>query len=92
MGDDLYIEVSVPVLDAILGGEVMVPTIDGKNLALKIPPETQNGKVFRLGKQGMPRLGSEARGDQLVKVQVVLPTKLTEHEKELLLELRAIRS
>jgi len=92
MGDDLYIEMPIPMLDAILGGEVHVQTIEGKNLALKIPPETQNGKVFRMAKQGMPHLGSGIRGDQLVKVQVLLPTKLTEHEKELLLELRAIRA
>jgi len=91
-GDDLTTEVEVPLADAVLGGEIHVPTIAGKKLALKIPPETQNGRIFRLGGQGMPRLGDKARGDLLVKVKVVLPTKLTRREKELFEELKAIHS
>jgi DnaJ-class molecular chaperone len=61
--DDLHVDVPVLLTDAILGGEVEVPTLEGKKLALKIPPETQNGKVFRLAGQGMPRLGNNTRGD-----------------------------
>jgi len=80
-GDNLHVTVSVPLKDTLLGGEVQVPTPKGK-LALKIPAETQNGKVFRLTGQGMPRLGKSTRGDLLAKVNVVLPTKLTEKEKE----------
>ena len=80
-GDNLHVNVSVPLKDALLGGEVQVPTPKGK-LALKIPAETQNGKVFRLTGQGMPHLGKATRGDLLAKVNVVLPTKLTEKEKE----------
>ncbi|TET14134.1 MAG: J domain-containing protein, partial [Dehalococcoidia bacterium] len=91
-GDDLHVEVSVSLVDAVLGSEVQVPTIEGKKLALKIPPETQNGKVFRLAKQGMPHLGGNIRGDLLVKVKVVLPTKLSEREKELFRELKGIRA
>ena len=91
-GDDLHVEVSVPLVDAILGSEVQVPTIGGKKLALKIPAETQNGKVFRLAKQGMPKLGGDAKGDLFVEVQVVLPTKLSKREKELFEELKAIRA
>jgi molecular chaperone DnaJ len=52
-GDDLYAEVSVPLATAVLGGEVRVPTLDG-NLSLKIPPETQNGKLFRLVERACP--------------------------------------
>ncbi len=91
-GDDLHVEVPVPLLDAILGGEVQVPTIGGKKLALKIPPETQNGKVFRLSGQGMPKLGGNGKGDLLAKVNIVLPTKLSEREKELFQELKAIHA
>ena len=91
-GADLQVEVPVSLLDAILGSEVQVPTIEGKRLALKIPPETQNGKVFRLAKQGMPHLGGNTKGDLLVKVQVVLPTKLSEREKKLFQELKSIRA
>ncbi|MGD0795524.1 MAG: DnaJ C-terminal domain-containing protein [Dehalococcoidales bacterium] len=89
-GDNLNATVTVPLSMAILGGEIQVPTPKGK-LALKIPSETQNGRVFRLAGQGMPRLGTSARGDLLVKVNVVLPTGLTEKEKELFRQLGKIR-
>ena len=90
-GDDLHVEVSVTLTDAMLGGEVEVPTLKGK-LALKIPPETQNGKVFRMAGQGMPHLGGSKKGDLFAKVHIVLPTKLTEREKELFEELKELRS
>jgi molecular chaperone DnaJ len=89
-GDNLATTVPVPLAVAVLGGEVQVPTPGGK-LALKIPPETQNGRVFRLGGRGMPRLGSSVRGDLLARVNVVLPTRLSEKEKELFRQLAEIR-
>ena len=90
-GDDLYEEVAVPLTVAVLGGEVQVPTLKGK-LALKIPPETQNGRAFRLAGQGMPHLGNSSHGDLLAKVSVVLPTKLSEEEKKLFERLGQLRS
>ena len=91
-GDNLHVEVPVTLISAILGGEIEVPTLSGKKLALKIPPETQNGKSFRLGKQGMSKLSKKGeRGDLFAKVQVVLPTELTESEKKLFEELRELR-
>jgi molecular chaperone DnaJ len=89
-GDDLYTEVAVPLAVAVLGGEVQVPTLKG-NIALKIPPETQNGRTFRLTKQGMPHLGNSSHGDLLAKVKVVLPTKLSSKEKELFEQLKELR-
>jgi molecular chaperone DnaJ len=89
-GDDLYTEVSVPLATAILGGEVRLPTLNG-NLSLKIPPETQNGKVFRLAGKGMPQLGNNKHGNMFAKVKVVLPTNLTEEEKKLFEKLRSLR-
>jgi molecular chaperone DnaJ len=89
-GDDLSIDIPVPLVVAVLGGEVQVPTPKGK-LALKIPPETQNGRVFRLAGQGMPHLGKSTKGDLKVKVNIVLPTKLTEKEKELFKQLGQLR-
>jgi molecular chaperone DnaJ len=86
-GDDLTTALNVPLTVAVLGGEAQVPTPKGTKLALKIPPETQNGKIFRLAGQGMPHLGSAARGDLMAKVNVILPTKLTEKEKELFKQL-----
>ena len=87
---DLYVEVSVPFIDAVLGGEVEVSSLKGK-LSLKIPPETQNGKVFRLAGQGMPKIGSDKKGDLLAKVNVMLPQKLTDKEKELFSQFRQLR-
>ncbi|OGO01568.1 MAG: molecular chaperone DnaJ [Chloroflexi bacterium RBG_13_52_12] len=89
-GDDLTTNVPVPLTVAVLGGEVQVPTPKGK-LALKIPPETQNGRVFRLAGQGMPHLGKSTRGDLKAKVSVVVPTKLSEKEKELFRQLNELR-
>ena len=89
-GSDLYGEVSVSLVDALLGGEVEVPTVNSKVL-LNVPAETQNGRVFRLAGQGMPRLDSGGRGDLYAKVKVVLPERLTAKEKELIQELRDLR-
>jgi len=89
-GDDLYVEAAVPLTVAILGGEVMVPALKDK-LVLKIPPETQNGRTFRLARQGMPHLGNSSRGDLLAKVNIVLPTKLSEEEKKLFERLSQLR-
>ncbi|MBI4330864.1 MAG: DnaJ domain-containing protein [Chloroflexi bacterium] len=89
--EDLYTDVDVPLDTAILGGEVELHTLKSK-VALKVPPETQNGKVFRLGGLGMPHLGDSARGDLFARVRVVLPQGLTEKEKELFRELRRLRT
>ncbi len=90
-GDNLHVEVPVPLNVAVLGGEVPVPTMKGQ-IALKIPPETQNGRSFRLAGQGMPHLGNSSRGDMFARVNVVLPTKLSEKEKELFKQLNELRS
>jgi molecular chaperone DnaJ len=88
-GDDIYVDVSVPLTVAVLGGEVQVPTPKG-SLALKIPPETQNGVTFRLGGQGMPRLGDPKHGDIMAKVKVVLPTGLSDDEKKIFQQLESL--
>ncbi len=89
-GDDLNVDVPVPLTTAVLGGEVQVPTLKGK-LALKIPPETQNGRTFRLAGQGMPHLGDSTHGDLLAKVSVALPTNLSTEEKKLFERLNQLR-
>jgi molecular chaperone DnaJ len=89
-GDDLLATVGVPLTVAVLGGEIKVPTLTGR-LALKIPAETENGKAFRLGKQGMPRLGGSGRGDLIARVSVELPQKLSAEEKELFKKLSQLR-
>ena len=90
-GDNLHLTVSVPLYTALLGGEVRVPTLRGTSLALRIPPETQNGRVIRLGGQGMPHLGNpDQKGDMLVKVEAQLPQQLSEQERDLLAQLQRI--
>ncbi|MDP3878932.1 MAG: DnaJ C-terminal domain-containing protein [Dehalococcoidales bacterium] len=89
-GDDLYVDVPVPLTVAVLGGETQVPTPKGK-LSLKIPPETQNGRAFRLAGQGMPHLGNSSRGNLVARVKVILPTRLSAEEKKLFEQLSELR-
>ena len=87
-GDDLYTDVDVPVVDAALGGEVRVPTLKGRMLALRIPPGTQSGRTFRLAGQGMPRQRGGGFGDLHARVRLVLPDALTEEQRRLFEQLR----
>ncbi|GHO44083.1 DnaJ C-terminal domain-containing protein [Ktedonospora formicarum] len=82
-GDDVYANMDVDLTTAILGGEAPVALPDGKRLSLTIPPETQNGRTFRLAGKGMPRLKSAERGNFYARVNVVLPTRLTAEERGL---------
>jgi DnaJ-class molecular chaperone len=83
-GTTLRTRVDVPLATAVLGGEVRVPTPDGRQLLLRIPPGTANGKTFRLRGKGMPRLGKpEQRGDLYAEVNVVLPTSLNDEQRRL---------
>jgi DnaJ-class molecular chaperone len=90
-GDDLRVKVPTPLYTAILGGEVMVPTPKGTQLALKVPAETPNGQRIRLAGQGMPRLNGTSRGDLYAEITVQLPKNLTEREKEMFAELARTR-
>jgi len=83
---DVLLELAINVAQAALGDEITVPTLDGE-VPLKILPGTQSGKVFRLRGQGIPRLRRNGRGDQLVIIQVTVPTRLTEEQKQLFKEL-----
>jgi curved DNA-binding protein len=90
-GDDLRVKVPTPLYTALLGGEVMVPTPKGSQLALKVPPETPNGQRIRLAGQGMPHLNGSGRGDLFAEVTVQLPKNLTSREKDLFAELARAR-
>jgi curved DNA-binding protein len=90
-GDDLYIKAPVDLYTMLLGGDVRVPAMGGKTVTLKVPAGTQNGKVHRIGGQGMPRLRApETRGDLYVTLEVQLPTQLTPRERDLFEQLRSI--
>ncbi len=80
-GANLRRDVPLTLREALLGGEIPVRTLTGK-VMLRIPPETQNGKTFRLSGQGLPRFRKEGRGDLYAKVRVVLPTGLSAEAKD----------
>lgn len=89
--DDLVTEVPVALTDAVLGTTIEVPTLGG-TVEMTIPPETQNGQLFRLRGEGMPRARVSERGDQLVRVKVLLPARLSPRERELFEELKRLRT
>jgi len=90
-GADLYAETWVALEDLMLGGEVQIAGI-AERVALSLPPETQNGRRFRLAGKGMPRLKDPgSRGDLYVTVKARLPNKLSDRERELFKELRSLR-
>ncbi len=85
-GNDLYCDLLIPFTVAVLGGEVEVPALDGK-VKLKVPPATPSGKVFRLREKGMPVLHGNGRGDELIRVEIEVPSRPSEKERALLREL-----
>ncbi len=79
----MYTRASVPLTAAVLGGEVMVHTLGGKSLRLKVPATTQNQQVFRMKGHGMPSVGKpDQTGDLYVTVDVQLPKTLTTAQRE----------
>ncbi len=83
-GKDLYLQLPVSFLKAALGGEVVVPTLNGQ-VTMTVPAGTQSGKVFRLKAKGMPDLhGGSSPGDQYVKVMIHVPERLTKEQRQLL--------
>jgi len=81
-GNNLYCQVPIGIAQAVLGGEIAVPTLDGEE-KLSLPEGTQSGTVFRLRNKGIVSLGERGRGDLFVTVNVVIPTKLTKEQRQL---------
>lgn len=90
-GADLYCEVPIGFPTATLGGELEVPTLNGK-IKLKIPPETQTGKLFRLRGKGVRPVRGGAVGDLLCRVHIETPVNLTKEQKKLIQELEELLS
>ena len=82
-------EIPISFVQAALGGEISVPTLDGK-MSLKMPEGTQSGKVFRLRDKGIPVLQGYGRGDQLVILKVETPVNLNKKQREMLEEFAKI--
>jgi molecular chaperone DnaJ len=88
-GNDLHCEMPVSFTVAALGGEILIPTLDGE-AKIKIPAETQTGQVFRLRGKGIKGVRSSAHGDLMCHVVIETPIRLTERQRELLRELEEI--
>jgi len=87
--DDLHCEMPISFATAALGGEIEIPTLDG-SAKIKVPAESQSGKVFRLRGKGIKGVRSHAHGDLLCHVVIETPVNLTERQKELLREFEAV--
>ncbi len=88
-GADVIMEAPFSFVQLALGDKIEIPTLRGR-VEMTVPPGTQTGKVFRLRGQGLPRMDSRTRGDQLVRVFCEIPEKLSERQKELLREFQEI--
>lgn len=86
-GADIFVKVNIPYSMAVLGGEVVVPTVDG-SLKLKIRSGTQSGTMMRLRGKGAPRLRGRGTGDQYVKINVLVPEKLNRNQKKLIEQMK----
>jgi molecular chaperone DnaJ len=86
-GDDLYCVIPISITQAALGAELDISNVLDKKIRLKIPPGTQEGKVFRLRGEGMPVAGAHHRGDMYVRIIVRVPTHLSSRAKTLLKEI-----
>jgi len=85
-GDDLLYNLYISITQAALGAEVTIPAIEGK-AALRIHPGTQPGQILRVRGRGMPKMGGHGRGDLRVRVNVIVPNKLTQRQRNLLEDL-----
>ena len=89
-GDDIYIQNEISFTTAALGGEIEVPVLSGSH-SLEIPEGTQTGTVFRIEGEGVPRPDGYGRGDQYIIVKVLIPTNLTDREKDILRQFEELR-
>ena len=80
-GEHVILEVNISYPTAVLGGKIEIPTVDGK-AGLKIPAGIQSGQVLRMKSKGFPRIRTRSNGDQLVKVQIDTPKKLSREAKK----------
>ena len=87
-GRNLYCDVPISFVDAALGGEIEVPTLDGR-VKLKVPPETQTGKLFRLRGRGAPSVRGGADGDLLCRVVLETPVRLSDEQQDILRKFKA---
>jgi molecular chaperone DnaJ len=86
-GNDILLEYPISISQAVLGDEIIVPTLVSQ-VKMKIPAGTQSGRLFRLKGQGIQGLNTYSKGDEIVKVIVITPSKLSKEETELFTKLK----
>ncbi len=86
-GDDIIYELNLSIPEAVLGGEVEVPTLTGK-AKLKLEPGLSPGKILRMKGKGLPNVNTKKQGDQLIVINVYIPSRISQHEKDLLQTLK----
>ncbi len=87
-GDDLYLSREISYSDAILGGNMEMPTLENKNIIVKIPAGTESGKILRISEKGIVHYGGYGRGNMYVELVIKTPKKITKEQKNLLDQLR----
>ncbi len=85
--DDIYVNVAIPFSLAVLGGEIKVPTVDG-DVKIKVRPGTQSGTAMRLKEKGVTHLHGRGKGDEYIRINVVVPEKLSRNQKSLIEEMK----
>lgn len=84
--DDIYVNVGIPFSLAAIGGEIKVPTIDG-DVKIRIRPGTQSGTVLRLKERGVPHLHGRGRGDEYLRINILVPEKLSRKQRKIVEEM-----
>jgi DnaJ-class molecular chaperone len=85
--DDIYVNVGIPFSLAVLGGEIKVPTVEG-DIKLRIRPGTQSGMMMRLRERGVTHLHGRGRGDEYVRLNILVPEKMNREQKNLVEEMK----
>jgi len=87
-GDDLFLEKEISITQALLGGKIEIPSLEGKNISLNMPPNLEIGKILKVPYQGIPHFSGFGKGSLYVKIAVKTPKRLTKKQKMLLEELK----
>lgn len=90
-GDDIYLKTTIDPTVAVLGDEIEIDSVRGP-ITLKIPPGTQPGKIFRLADKGGPKFKGNGNGDQYVQIEVIIPEKLSRHQREVWQKLAEVKT
>jgi DnaJ-class molecular chaperone len=85
--NDIYVNVAIPFSLAVMGGEIKVPTIEDE-IKIRIRPGTQSGTMMRLREQGVTHLHGRGKGDEYVRINIVVPEKLSRQQKSLMEEMK----